>query len=473
MILGALVVRRWLAQAQGVSPTIEHRAEALGRRLGLRSSPKVREHPLLAEPCLCGVWRPSILLPGRWLLKASQGELDAVLAHELAHARRLDPCVNLLQRLIESCLFFHPSVRWLSRALRIERELCTDALAVQATGDPLSLALALESVARLRLEGNAVHMLGSPGLSLGGDGLTLYSRIQELIGMKPTGSRLSIWSLVALPLAGVLALVAVDTGNAQEPIPAASTSSKVVEQDLVTRAGNLSMNEKDQTKIVYDVSIFLAKQRALDQMLGSKARKPQACSCERTGVTQFSTIGSKKVEGLLSTLKAEKSIDMLSSPTLMVLDGRTASVQIRDVGNSAQKNGLKSAGAENQGLVVPNALKPNQPASVQKGDLLASLPDGKPETLISQIGVKLAGKTIAEGVRLRFAGELQRLERTVSAYSTVELTTGESLVVDMVLSPTREHDHVTDPADLIIVVTPSLVPVAEPQNGNVNQPDKQ
>ncbi len=148
----ATAVRR--RESTAAPASIQSRSDRLAGRLGLRQMPRVLIHPRLDEPCLCGLFRPAVLLPGRWLawVEAGQdaGRLDAILAHELAHARRLDLPVNLAQRLVEVAFFFHPAVHWLSRSLRRQRELCADALAVSLTGDPLALAEALESVARLR-----------------------------------------------------------------------------------------------------------------------------------------------------------------------------------------------------------------------------------------------------------------------------------------------------------------------------------
>ena len=63
-----------------------------------------------------------------------------VLLHELAHVRRWDNLVNLLQRFVESLLFFHPVVWWLSGWVRLERELCCDRLVVERLGQPVAYA---------------------------------------------------------------------------------------------------------------------------------------------------------------------------------------------------------------------------------------------------------------------------------------------------------------------------------------------
>ncbi len=123
-----------------------------------------------------------------------------------------DHFVNLAQRLVEVTLFFSPTVHWLSRSLRQHREFCADALAVRLTRDPLALARALESVARLRFEFPAQPAAGS---ALGGPNTSLLPRIQELIGMTPSRPGLSAWPFAALPAAGLVALIAVAAGLAQ------------------------------------------------------------------------------------------------------------------------------------------------------------------------------------------------------------------------------------------------------------------
>jgi hypothetical protein len=232
LMLAGFAIRRRVGAAGLASAAIQARADEFARRLKLRRMPPVLAHPGPTEPGLCGLFRPRILLPGPWLAGADAGRIDAILAHELAHARRLDLPANLLQRLVETALFFHPAVHWLSRALRRERELCADALAVALTGDPVSLASALESVARFRLtslsSGRPAPLFGA---SLGGENLSLLPRIQELLGMTPnTPARRSLWPWVSLPVAGLFALLGASLGLAADPPkpadPAPTESSK-------------------------------------------------------------------------------------------------------------------------------------------------------------------------------------------------------------------------------------------------------
>ena len=94
-----------------------------------------------------------MLVPVAWVTEMPAEALEAVIAHELAHVRRLDLWVNLLQRVVETLFFYHPAVWWISRQLRQEREMCCDEMAVAATGERLAYVEALELVARERLTG--------------------------------------------------------------------------------------------------------------------------------------------------------------------------------------------------------------------------------------------------------------------------------------------------------------------------------
>ena len=90
-------------------------------------------------PTVIGWLKPVVLLPASALAGLAPQQLEAILAHELAHIRRHDYLVNLLQTLVETLLFYHPAVWWLSRRIRIERENCCDDLAVSLCGDPVTL----------------------------------------------------------------------------------------------------------------------------------------------------------------------------------------------------------------------------------------------------------------------------------------------------------------------------------------------
>lgn len=129
-------------------------------------------------PLSTGILRPMVLVPASLFARMPVEMLEALLAHELAHIRRYDYLVNLLQRATEALLFHHPVVWWLSNRIRHEREQAADSLAAAVTGEPRRLALALFELDRLALESTASPTLNLAQAAHGGH---LMSRIQSLL----------------------------------------------------------------------------------------------------------------------------------------------------------------------------------------------------------------------------------------------------------------------------------------------------
>jgi hypothetical protein len=133
-------------------------------------------------------------------------------------------------------------------------------LAVRVTRDPLTLAKALESVALLRLLSPATRPAGT---SLGGQTTSLLPRIEELIGMKPSRPRSYLWPFVAVPAAGLIALVASAAGQAQDRPPSFSIQ-KQAGPAPATRQDNLPPFEARSLPILADPAI---SDRALDRQI--------------------------------------------------------------------------------------------------------------------------------------------------------------------------------------------------------------
>src|SRR5690242_3816560 len=150
--------------------TVNRLALQVGVRAGIRLLVTAR----VAVPCVIGWLKPVILLPPAALTGLTPLQLEMVLAHELSHIRRLDYLVNLLQVAVETLLFYHPVVRWISRDVRRERELCCDDCAVHACGDDaLHYAHALTDLAGMQ----AIEA----GVAVGLNGGELTMRVERLI----------------------------------------------------------------------------------------------------------------------------------------------------------------------------------------------------------------------------------------------------------------------------------------------------
>src|SRR5207245_10148390 len=122
----------------------------LAARLRVSRPVRLLQSTLVQVPAVLGWVRPVILLPASALTGLTPLQLEVLLAHELAHVRRYDYLVNLIQSAIEILLFYHPAVRWVSRRVREEREHCCDDLAVAVCGDAHLYARALLMMESLR-----------------------------------------------------------------------------------------------------------------------------------------------------------------------------------------------------------------------------------------------------------------------------------------------------------------------------------
>ncbi len=185
------------------------RAESIRVALGIRREVTIRLIEKMGVPCTARVWRPIVWLPMSILTQMTPDQIEALIAHELAHIRRFDWIWNALQCVIEAVLFYHPAVWWLNRRIRQERENACDDLAVVVCGDAIVLAEALASLERVRMSRHT--------FALSADGGSLMQRITRLLSPDtPARFRWGVpIGLTALLFTGVL-LAAQATSSATE-----------------------------------------------------------------------------------------------------------------------------------------------------------------------------------------------------------------------------------------------------------------
>ncbi|OLD15207.1 MAG: hypothetical protein AUJ01_12755 [Acidobacteria bacterium 13_1_40CM_3_65_5] len=132
-------------------------------RLGLPAAAHVVESARVDVPTVVGWLRPAILLPVAAMATLTPAQVEAILAHELAHIRRHDYLVNLLQTVAETLLFYHPAVWWLSKRIRAEREHCCDEVAVSLCGDAVAYAKALAELEAWRTDSTVLAVAATGG----------------------------------------------------------------------------------------------------------------------------------------------------------------------------------------------------------------------------------------------------------------------------------------------------------------------
>jgi len=202
MALGLVWIERTVQRNAGRHDPVQARWQArlsqMAQAFGITRQVRLRLVEVLASPVTAGWWRPVVLVPAALAARMPPDLLEALLAHELAHVRRHDYLVNLLQNVIETLLFYHPAVWWLSNRIRAERELIADDFAARQLGEPRRLALALSELERLQF---STHHLAQAA-----NGGNLMDRIQHL--MRPAPQALN-WK-AAIPMLGLaLACVAI------------------------------------------------------------------------------------------------------------------------------------------------------------------------------------------------------------------------------------------------------------------------
>ena len=194
----AMRLTRW--KTSPAAESIQRAALRLCERLDIRRRVRVLSSAAAELPAAVGWIRPVVLLPVGALTTLTPEQIELLLAHELAHVRRHDYLVNLIQAAVETVLFYHPAVWWVSGRIRAEREHCCDDLAVAACGNPVTYARALAA-----LEGQRTR---PPGLVVAADGGSLLARIRRLSsGERNQRATPPAWLGALLPAAVLLAAV--------------------------------------------------------------------------------------------------------------------------------------------------------------------------------------------------------------------------------------------------------------------------
>jgi GWxTD domain-containing protein len=182
----------------------QQRMKTLEKRIGLSQPVRWFESALVEAPIVLGWLRPVLLTPVGMLTAMPVSQVESILLHELAHLYRRDPLVNLLQTVVESLLFYHPAVWWVSGVIRQEREHCCDDLVVALQGNARDYARAL-----LTLEEQRATRLEPVLAANGGD---LMERIQRLAGHREEPK--SPGGVMVLVVLGCLAAFGQNSSNA-------------------------------------------------------------------------------------------------------------------------------------------------------------------------------------------------------------------------------------------------------------------
>jgi beta-lactamase regulating signal transducer with metallopeptidase domain len=206
-VLSLRIIAGWIraqqlrrCRVEPPSPAWQERLVQLARQLGITRAVQLLQSHLVRVPTMVGHLKPVILLPAAALTGLAPQQIESILAHELAHIRRYDYMVNLVQVVIETLLFYHPAVWWVSRRVRIERENCCDDLAIELCGDRFGYIRALVSLEELR-DAPATR------LAVAWQGTSLLDRVRRLLGVPaPQGESVRWAAGPVVLLAGIMTI---------------------------------------------------------------------------------------------------------------------------------------------------------------------------------------------------------------------------------------------------------------------------
>ncbi|HLM99144.1 MAG TPA: M56 family metallopeptidase [Bryobacteraceae bacterium] len=197
----------------------------LSARLHLSRPIVLLESCLADAPMVLGHFRPHILMPVGLLAGLPAAQVEAILLHELAHIRRHDYLVNVLQRSVEGLLFYHPAVWWMSRVMRNERENCCDDLVVEMSGDAHEYARALAALEQNRWSGCEPAVAARGG--------NLVKRIRRLLYPQgPNGIWTSLCAAIVFVATAAIAVVTLQAAPAQQNAEAKLQAKKAAPYKL-------------------------------------------------------------------------------------------------------------------------------------------------------------------------------------------------------------------------------------------------
>ncbi len=170
------------------------------QRLGIFRKVQLLESKYIMEPLTLGFWKPVVLFPAGMLLHLTPAQVEALLLHELAHVRRFDYLVNLVQLSLDTCFFYHPLFRLLSADARRRREYCCDDTVLRFTDDRLGYAHTLTEIKLHSIQSNDPFVMTAIGKS------NFSMRMLRIAGVHPKKNNPGNLFFLLLLLTGLLAV---------------------------------------------------------------------------------------------------------------------------------------------------------------------------------------------------------------------------------------------------------------------------
>lgn len=357
-----------------VSDSIKAVTTGVARRLGVRRAIKIAQSTLVEVPTVIGWLKPLVLLPVSAVVGLPPQQLEAVIAHELAHVRRHDYLVNLFQLAMETLFFYHPAVWWVSHGIRVERESCCDEIAAGLTGDRVGYAKLL-----VWLEETRQHPM-KQSLAISSDGGSLLARVRRLASTPSpaTGFAPLVSAAVLAVVAGAICLVSYNVSNlfGEGARPAGSSDTTQI-RNWLTRAIEL-----EQWGQLPGLTGRLAENGEFDEAMGWLSKPPLG----RTKEGKFSPGTYSKAVGDICEIALKHDRPQIALDALDRLTDPNGTPRSTKMDRFSTMGYYRAVGETRAAILIHYVSKAQFDAALA---FLDSLPAGTHGKMVTDVAAKL------------------------------------------------------------------------------------
>ncbi|MCE7065969.1 M56 family metallopeptidase [Dyadobacter sp. CY326] len=204
--------------------------DVLAKKMKVRQIIRVIESENVTVPMVVGVFKPLVIIPFSLFVNLPESQIEAILLHELAHIKRRDYLVNLIQIFCENIFFFNPALLWISHLIKVEREHCCDDLAIAVTENKTSFVHALVSFQEYNMQGSAFEMAFSKKRN------HLLDRIKRIIysNNKPLNAMEKLFVTISLITVAALSAAVTKVAPESNAAPVVKVASRPISSPRLT-----------------------------------------------------------------------------------------------------------------------------------------------------------------------------------------------------------------------------------------------
>ncbi|MCW8850571.1 MAG: M56 family metallopeptidase [Melioribacteraceae bacterium] len=281
---------------------------SFSNQLNLRRPIELFESAIIKVPMVIGYFKPVILVPLGLFSGIPQEQIEAILIHELAHIKRNDYLVKLLQTIVEILFFFNPFVWWISSIINKEREHSCDDLAISITKDNISFVRALAGLCELEVDKSNM------ALAFGKSNNQIIKRMERIMKRNENKNSFSHFTIaIAILLTSLIALGAVSIKGNEEYNN--SNETQIIIQSDVEQTLDAPIVQQDEKivkikeemkklKMAYENTDNPEKKKKLKQMMVELEKKAKWSMKEKESVKE-EKVNKKELQKKVQYLEQE------------------------------------------------------------------------------------------------------------------------------------------------------------------------